>query len=150
MTIKLIRFHPEHLEHIDYRFHEIETLEVWPGLKKAAIHLPQAGPCFSGVIDGEIVGSAGLIKLWPGVAEAWMVTGTLTNNHALSFHKCVKHGLNRLIETLGLHRVQISVYQYYDMSIKWVERLGFKSEGLMDKYGPDGSNFYRYAITRGK
>ena len=65
MAIELIPFKPEHIDLIDLRAFDEERLSRWPSIKKTALYLPQSGPCYSGVIDNEIIGAGGFIKLWP-------------------------------------------------------------------------------------
>ena len=144
----IIPFEPEHLDNIDYRIFDKDSISRWPDILKYINQLPSFGPCYTGLINDEIIGAGGLIILWPGVAEAWLLTGNLTNKFSLSFHKTITKGLRLLIDSMGLHRVQAVVYQYNDIAIKWIERLGFVCEGLMEGYGPDQSNFWRYALIK--
>ena len=45
----------------------------------------------------------------------------------------------------SLKRIQASVHTNDQQAIRYVEWLGFENEGLMKKYGPDGSDYYRFA-----
>jgi RimJ/RimL family protein N-acetyltransferase len=50
---------------------------------------------------------------------------------------------------MDLDRIQTVVDAEHTVSHKWVERMGFKNEGLMRKY-LGGRDFYRYALIREK
>ena len=41
-------------------------------------------------------------------------------------------------------RIQIEVKTDYRMGCRWAEALGFKREGLMRRWMPDGSDAYLY------
>ena len=45
-------------------------------------------------------------------------------------------------------RIQATVHENFDDGIRFLDFLGFTNEGLMQKFGPDKSNFYRYAYIR--
>jgi len=54
------------------------------------------------------------------------------------------HGI---IEKNDLHRVQASINELDPEAIRFAKWLGFKDEGMMPKYGPDGSNYYRMSMV---
>lgn len=89
----------------------------------------------------------GMIHLWDGVAEAWTVTSEEVKLYPISFHKSVLSSLVHHEKLLGIHRTQMNVRADYEDGRKWAEALGFKEEGVMLKYGPDGKDFWRYART---
>jgi len=104
-----------------------------------------AGQLFTGVVRGEIAGCAGLIPLWPGVAEAWMVSTALFTRYPKTIHRGIAAGLATLAETMGLHRIQAAVHQEHRVSLRWLRRLGFRLEGTLRRYGPDGADYLRLA-----
>ena len=53
--------------------------------------------------------------------------------------------LQHVIEENKLTRVQASVHVDDKQAVRYVEWLGFENEGLMKKFGPDGSDYYRFA-----
>jgi RimJ/RimL family protein N-acetyltransferase len=44
-----------------------------------------------------------------------------------------------------IKRLQTSVKADSKLALRFAEWLGLKQEGLMKNYGPDGSDYYRYA-----
>ena len=81
------------------------------------------------------------------MGEAWVLSSPLVERFKLSFHKAVKQTLDAIQKNLKLHRIQCMVHADYTRSQKWVERLGFKREGLMDKFAADKSSYYIYGRT---
>lgn len=147
MAFEIIPFEVEHLEAIQPRSFEgseLGSLEDW---RERAKLYKRAGPAFTGVIDGQIMGSCGLIILWPGVAEGWMVSTNLVAKLPLTFHRAVTRGMDRLIKENGLRRIQVAIHADHKKSRNWITRLGFFYEGQMVSYGPDGSDYHRYGRT---
>jgi len=60
------------------------------------------------------------------------------------FRRVVKKTLDAIQANLKLHRIQCVVHADYTQSRKWVERLGFIEEGLLNRYGPDQASYYMY------
>jgi hypothetical protein len=145
MSLKIAPFEAWHLERLEARRFEAQELACLGDVKRRAVFYQQAGPAWTGLYDGEIMACCGVIILWAGVAEAWLVTTNLCEQHRLSFHRAIKQNLARLIADMGLQRLQAAVHAEHVVSQKWVERLGFSHEGLMAAYGPDGSDYVRYA-----
>ena len=107
----------------------------------------QYGPAFTGIEGDQIIGCVGLIVLWPGVAEAWAVSTPLWPSKAKSVHKAITHGIKEMSATLGLWRIQTAIHSEHEVSHRWLMRMGFKDEGTMPGYGPDGATYLRLALT---
>jgi hypothetical protein len=107
------------------------------------------GPAFTGECNGDIIACGGIIPLWKGVGEAWVVTSELVEKFRFTFAKVVWRNLRVQIDAMELDRVQTVIHKDHKVSIKWAERMGFVSEGLMRKY-ISGCDFYRFAWIRGK
>jgi len=95
---------------------------------------------------GDIVAVTGLAPLWDGVAEAWFLPTREVKNKKLRTIRLVRKEFDAAIERLKLRRVQAIVRSDFTDAHKLAKFLGFESEGLMRKYGPDGSDYERYAI----
>ena len=48
-------------------------------------------------------------------------------------------------EEYKYQRIQASISVKDAKAKRFAEWLGFENEGIMKKYGPDGSDYYRYA-----
>ena len=104
-----------------------------------------AGPAFTLMNETSIVGIGGIALLWKGVGEAWAVPSVAVKQHPLAFHRAVKMMLNMIQDNKKLHRVQAAVLEDFPKGHKWIKSLGFKREGKMRAYGPNGENYIRYA-----
>lgn len=103
------------------------------------------GMAITGFHNGEILACGGVMPLWKGVGEAWVVTSPLVEKCPFFFMRTVWRRLLTFISIMELERVQTTVDAEHEVSLKWVERMGFKQEGLMEKY-IGGRDFFRYAL----
>jgi len=94
-----------------------------------------------------LVASGGVIPLWKGVGEAWVVTSELVETYPILFAKTVWEKLYEIINANGIERVQTTIHKDHIISQRWAERMGFENEGLMRKY-LGGEDYYRYALIR--
>lgn len=100
------------------------------------------GECFTGFHDGRIIVCSGLIRHWSTRAEAWLLMGCpVSRVEMLWIHRRVLEFLNGL----DVARVETTVDDSFDAGHRWARMLGFNAEGLMRKFGPDGSDYQMYA-----
>ena len=90
----------------------------------------------------------GVVLLWRGVGEAWSLSAAGLSARALALHRIVAARLDRVQADHDLHRIQTSVHIDNGPGRRWVARLGFKEEGIMQGYGPLGDDFVRLARGR--
>jgi hypothetical protein len=104
------------------------------------------GPAFSGLLDGELIGSAGVIIPWPGFGVTWAIITDLGRRHPVMIHRTVSRHLRMIIETQRLERVEATVLAGAPSHLRWVEALGFACEATMPAWGPQGETAYRYVL----
>jgi hypothetical protein len=143
VTSEVVPFKPEHLESLDEdTFNLLGLTQDW--FEKAKL-FNNNGTCYSGFVNDEFVACAGITLMWSGVGEAWAVVTPKIKKYPVFFHKEVTRKLNTLIKKHKLHRVQATVFAEFQKGKRWAERLGFKAEGIMHKYDPEGLDHIRYA-----
>jgi hypothetical protein len=75
---------------------------------------------------------------WEGVASVWSEFSEVAlTKYPLALSKNVRGHLNRHIKKHNLHRVQVMILADDDVSIQWIEWLGFHIEGRMEQYVKD-------------
>jgi len=100
------------------------------------------------LFDGEPAISGGVIELWPGVGEAWMLSSKILQTHPLAMSRSVKRSLFWYIKKNGFWRVQANVQVNWQQAERFAEFVGMKKEGLMPKFGPEKEDHYRYAWVK--
>lgn len=142
--IQVIPFKKEHaLDLKDF----MSLLQIHDPLEYGAV-LESNPISFSACVDGKIIGAAGIHPLHPGVGRAWALLSMEVRKAAFFLHRAVKRRLPGLIEVGSFHRVELVVRRHFPDGYFWAERLGFQDEGLLKKYGPDGSDYHIFALTK--
>jgi hypothetical protein len=145
--IKVQPYVPEDYMRINRRHFDSLTFMSFPAPKLVAQNLAR-GPAFTGVANGEIIACGGILPLWKGVGEAWVVSSELVSLYPMTFAKVIWRKLKSIIEELELERVQTTVDVEHKVSQKWLERMNFENEGLMRKF-LGGRDYYRFAWIKG-
>ena len=101
------------------------------------------GPCYSLIADDEYVAIVGMSKFWEGTGSIWSYVYPCVKHHKKEYVKAIKSLINKHSE--GLHRIQALVREDDKTARRFIEYLGFKCEGLHERYDPEGNNYYSYA-----
>ena len=89
--------------------------------------------------------AAGMKRIWGSVAEGWVIGTQDVWNYPLSVAKAIKKDFAKVARQHNITRVQTAIRKDFLHGQKFAEWLGLENEGLMKKYGFDGSDQYRYA-----
>lgn len=96
--------------------------------------------------DGEPVAIGFLWRRWNGRAEsAMLISSGVVGPMMLPIHRHVSDILREAFESGGIHRIEAVVRAGFGPGMRWAGMLGFELEGVMRKYGPDGSDYLLYA-----
>jgi RimJ/RimL family protein N-acetyltransferase len=142
---QIIPFEFAHLVALQPREFEARELAQLNDWEERTREYQAKGSAYTGIIGDQIMGCAGIFLLWPGMAEVWAVTTPLVTTHTMAFHRTISRGLDVVERTMRLHRIQVAIHVDHFVSQKWIRRLGFKAEGSMPGYGPDGATYMRFA-----
>ena len=110
-----------------------------------AMNLEQENLAFTGMIDGKPIFAAGMKMIWNGVAEGWVLATKDTLDHPLLVARAIKKGFAKTAKENNINRVQSAIRADYTIGLKFAKWLGLEEEGLMKKFGFDGSDQYMYA-----
>jgi hypothetical protein len=144
--ITIRKFKTEDYFEIERRHFDLLTYLNFPNPRSIACNLAK-GPAYTAVSDGKIVASGGILPLWKGVGEAWIVSSDLVPKNKIAFVKAVADILGKLVKEKDFDRVQTTIDKDHAASIKWAERMGFINEGVMEKF-IGGRDYIRYALIR--
>ena len=138
MMLNIVPFDREHIFSIKTRF-------AFPQEGKIALARNEGSPAYT-VMDGdEVLAVGGVTVMWEGVGEAWIIMGESAYTRPYSIAKYSSYLFDHIQEDYKLHRIQASVSIIDETAKRFVNWLGFEVEGIMTKYGPDKSDYFRYA-----
>ena len=104
------------------------------------------GNAYTAMLYGKPVAAFGAVRLWPGVEEVWSLLGDSSRSYAKTLTRIAVQFVDFRVISGDLHRVQMTVRCSDMRAVRWAkDALGFKIEGLMERYGTDGSDFYMMA-----
>jgi len=135
---KVIPFKTDHL-------FEVETNFDFPEAAKEAIASHENTDGFTICEDGRVIACGGVHIMWNGVGEGWLVMSTKAYEMPITVARCTVKLFKTIMENNDLWRIQASVHSGDNQSLRYAEWMGFENEGIMKKFGPDGSDYYRFA-----
>jgi hypothetical protein len=142
---KLVEFHPTLLKLMNLRKWDRVFPDNIPNYSRLTQYYKDIGYAWCGVADGKPVCAFGVIPLWRGVGDVWMLTDAELPSYGRTFHRVAKGMFDIYIDELNIIRLQCTVHAANFQAIKWIKAMYFKQEGLLEKYGPDGCDFYMFA-----
>jgi hypothetical protein len=101
---------------------------------------------WSALWNGKLIAVGGMIILWEGVGEAWLMLSKDFNGMSnIAVLLGLRKQLNKMVEDNKLWRVQAMVRPDVPKAVEMIEYFGFEKEGLLKKYCPDGGDAYVYS-----
>ena len=143
--VLIIPFENKHAEYILSQKLNDKFLELLPHHKKYAYYLKEVGMSFTGIVNNEPIAAGGIFPLWEGVAEGWVLATSKIHQHPIALSKVIRQRTDMMCKNYNIKRLQTSVKADSKIAKRFAEWLGLEQEGLMKHYGPDGSDYYRYA-----
>ena len=144
-NISIVPFENEHAEKILDQGLNSDLLELKPEHRKYAYFLKEIGMSFTGLVNNRPIAAGGVFHLWDGVAEGWVLATKEIYKYPIFCAKHIKKRTEILLEANNIRRLQTSVKADCEVALRFAKWLGLKEEGLMKSYGPDGSDFIRFA-----
>ena len=94
--------------------------------------------------DKNIICSGGIIPLWKGVYEGWVMASELSFKYPITSAKLIKQGLSVFIHKYNVVRLQTAVKKDFVVGKRFAEWMGMTLEGEMPKYQNE-QDYLRYA-----
>ena len=145
LPAKYVDFSTAHVYMLELDQWQRANMEAHPDYMGMLKSYSATGPAITALHKGKPVLSFGVVPLWPGVSEAWMLRGEAVSDHG----RAVAHGARLFFDQIGpicgLWRCQIGVQTSNERATRFAEYLKFKVEGLMEQFGPEGSDFFMMA-----
>jgi len=123
----------------------LESDSEFVTLQGDAKNLEQDNLAFTGLIGNKPIFSAGMKMVWGQVAEGWVIATNEMWKYPLATARAIKKDFARVAKEHNIQRVQTGIRKDFKQGIRFAEWLGLEREGLMRKWGFDGSDQYMYA-----
>lgn len=143
--VQIREFRPEDVDAIEPQDRHVRAMEAIGDWRKMIRTAAAAGPAWTALHDGRVLGVAGLGMHWQGRAEAWCL---LSRDVPTRLWPAIHRAALRGIAGAGFRRVEATVKGRFKQGERWLAMLGFVPEGAMPAYGPDGSDHHRWARVR--
>lgn len=143
-NLYLTAFHSEHAHHMVTSMMNDPHTEIDANYRDLLNNLEVPEMSFTSMCQDKIVCSGGIIPVWDGVFEGWVMASNLIWKHRISGARIIKKGMDELIEEYNVVRLQTAVKKDFTLGHRFAEWLGMKQEGLMKKY-QNNEDYFRYA-----
>ena len=142
----LAPFVPAHLAGLELQPMQVPRFGGSLNVETAA-GLRRLGPAFAALDGGRVMACWGVADIWPGRGDCWaLLDNGLTGGRFVVLHRWVARNLN-VAQRLGYRRLETTIDPDFPEARRWAERLGFRCEGRLRRYLPDGRDMLLYART---
>ncbi len=116
-----------HLDLMDIRKHELEKILCDKNYKEKIEIITSMGTSVTVIYDNIILCALGIVNIYKGVCEIWMLPCNSILQHKLRFAKITKNLLDQLWEMGYYHRIQVTALadDFHNRYFSW---LGFDLE----------------------
>ena len=130
-------FAPEHFDHLDFDHKELSVLSKGYDVKSMIAQQAELGTAFTAFRYGRPIAVVGIVFIWKGVGELWSVFDNQARDIPSTMLRAAIDFSDIAMRYLCLHRLQITVRTDDNRAIRYAQAIGFKSECVMKKFGPD-------------
>lgn len=134
-----------HLDSFEISQDDIIVASEYMDLKETIAGQARIGTAVTAFYGHKPVASFGLVPIWPGLAQAWLVTSDECRAKPIYMTRMAALFFDIAEISERLHRTQITVKTSDKRALNWALHLRFVNEGVMRKYGPDGSDHFMMA-----
>ena len=146
MEVKVIPFHPKHLEVMNIRdidsaiFGDFKSQEAFDRVDQMSRISTQAGTF---LCEGRIHFVAGFCPMWPGVYEVWMLPSVYVRNAPMFFCRTLRRYIDRIAHDFKAHRIQTTSFddKFHE---RWMKFMGFEKEGTLRQFTQDKRNMCQF------
>ena len=144
MASELKPFLPEHADQIIAigLNHKLMEIDASYSDNRICNH-SKPGDAYTMFINGKPVFACGIVVLWDGVAECWVMASQNIYEMKFLAARTILELQDKLCKQNKIRRLQTSVKADFKLGLRLAEWCGLEVEGLKKKYGPDGSDYYQ-------
>ena len=142
---EIVPYKPDHgNQMIEFGLND-KLMDIDASFTENRIDFALAGLSFTLLHNNNPVCSGGIVPLWTGVAEGWVISSKRIYKERIKASRLIRKRTDILCAANKIWRLQTAVKSNFKTGLRFAEFLGFKNEGLMKAYGPDKTDYYRMA-----
>lgn len=107
----------------------------------------QMGHAITAILHGKPVACFGVVDIWQGVAEMWLLIEERGRKVPIAMTKIAIAYRDFIVIAKNLHRLQITVKCSDKRAFGWAKLIGFTEEGIMKCYDSNANDFYLMSRT---
>jgi hypothetical protein len=130
-------FVPEHFDFLDVNQPEVTAVAKGEKLKQLICYQANSGPAVTAFVNNRPMAVFGIVYIWNGVGELWSIFDNEARERPATMLRTGISFCDIAIRYLQLHRLQITVRTDDNRALRYAKAIGFKTECVMQKYGPD-------------
>jgi hypothetical protein len=146
-ALQFVPFHEAHLMSLNITNEYSQTISKVLPINQMIAAQAKHGNAFTAILHGNPVACFGSVRIWGGVEEMWLLMEERGRKVAVSLTKAAIAYRDFRVISANLHRLQITVRCEDIRAVRWARAIGFTIDGMMMKYGPDGSDYYLMSRT---
>ena len=144
-SFKIVPYKTQHGdEMIEFGLND-KLMDIDANFTENRIDFALVGLSFTLLHNNNPVCSGGIVPLWNGVAEGWVISSKRIYKERIRASRLIRKRTDLLCAANKIWRLQTAVKSNFKTGLRFAEFLGFKNEGLMKAYGPDKTDYYRMA-----
>tara|TARA_R110000822_G_scaffold90191_1_gene208668 strand:- start:726 stop:1175 length:450 start_codon:yes stop_codon:yes gene_type:complete len=144
MASEIKDFKPEHAKEIISFGMNSKLMEIDAGYEDNHIYnYSVKGNAYTMFMNDKPIFAIGIVILWNGVAEGWVLASQNIFEMKFLAAKTMKELTDDMCKKNKIKRLQTSVKVDFKLGVRFATWLGLEVEGLKKKYGPDGSDYYQ-------
>lgn len=126
-------------------YHKIKLQEAQKSLQQRMLEINEDSNVFEGDSwamekDGIVLAIGGFVPIWEGRYYSWLLISK--DIKKLDFIPLFRYAISTL---KGKRRIETTMDMEFKEALRWIEMLGYKKEGILKSYTPDGKDEYLYA-----
>ena len=145
MANELKDFEPDHAKKIISYGMNSKLMEIDASYTNNRLDMAIPGLAFTLFLDETPIVSGGIVPMWEGVAEGWVLSSKHIFDYKIKAASLIKKRMDYLCVNNKIIRLQTAVKEEFLTGVRFAQWLGLEKEGLMRKWGFDGSDQYMYA-----
>lgn len=142
---EIVPFQASHAHHILKQGLQIDEGHDW--YNQAEI-MEEQGYCVTLLAEDKAILSTGIIPVWEGVGEAWLLGSNEMPKYPITLARAIYECFYEWVDAKDLWRVHANVRTDWITAIRFAKFMGMKQEGLMEKFGPEKADYFRFAWVR--